>query len=402
MRLGEKMAIQEEQFKAALPILSTLTKYGFEAYFVGGCVRDFLLQRPIKDIDITTNATPQELQSIFEKVIPVGVEHGTVIVRREHTSYEVTTFRNKKKSTGILEFGTSLADDLLYRDFTMNALAMDQAGTIIDLYDGENHIKSQLIQGVQEPYMRLKEDPLRMVRACRFVSQLGFTIENTTLLATKQLSHELASVAVERLKEEMTRLISGKYYSKALSYLLETDLLTHMPVFKEHEAYIELLQKEKRNFHSFSQMIAFLYNENQSVSLNKWINDWHASNNEKREADSLLKALKRYEKNGLTLWLVYHLEESLHKPFSRIIDTIYKETVTVKQLKLMQGQLVIKNRKDLKVSGHHLMQWFSNRQPGRWIEEMTTAIEYAVIMNEINNDELQIKEWILCHPLATN
>lgn len=396
------MAIQEEQFKAALPILSTLTKRGFEAYFVGGCVRDYLLQRPIKDIDITTNATPIELEAIFDKVIPVGIEHGTVIVRHAHTSYEVTTFRNKKTPMGALEFGSNLADDLLYRDFTMNALAMDQKGAIIDLFDGSIDLKNKQIAGVQNPYMRLKEDPLRMVRACRFVSQLGFTIEKKTLLAIKQLSDELSSIAIERIKDEMTLLISGEHFAKALAYLLETNLLRQMPIFKEECNYIELLQKEKQKFYSFPHMIAFLYNEDQTISLNKWIKKWHASNREKREAESLYEALKQYEKSGLTLLLVYHLEEALHKPFSRIIDTIYKETITEVELKLMQDQLVIKNRKDLKVSGHHLMRWFSNRQPGRWIEEMIKAIEYAVIMNEVNNDEHQIKEWILCHPLATN
>jgi len=396
------MAIQKEQFKAALPILSRLTKNGFEAYFVGGCVRDYLLEKPIKDIDITTNATPAELEVMFDKVIPVGVEHGTVIVRHAHTSYEVTTFRTKKTPTATLEFGTSLTDDLLYRDFTMNALAMDQAGTIIDLFDGTLDIKNKQITGVQDSYMRLKEDPLRMLRACRFVSQLGFTIENNTLLAIKKLSNELNSVAVERIKDEMTLLISGEYFTKALNYLLETNLLKQMPIFKEQGNYIELLQEEKQNFYSFPHMIAFLYNEDQTVSVNRWIKKWHASNKEKGQAESLYEALKQYEKSGLTLWLVYHLEESLHKPFSRIIDTIYKETITETELNLMQDQLVIKSRKDLNVSGHHLMQWFSNRQPGRWIEEMIRAIEYAVIMNEVNNDEHQIKEWILCHPLATN
>lgn len=127
-----------ERFIKAKPILEKLEKHRFEAYFVGGCVRDLLLNRSIKDIDIATSATPEEVQKLFPKVIPVGIEHGTVIVRHEHESYEVTTFRldgdySDSRHPDSVEFIKKIDKDLERRDFTINALAMDKTGEIIDL-----------------------------------------------------------------------------------------------------------------------------------------------------------------------------------------------------------------------------------------------------------------------------
>src|SRR5699024_8875411 len=122
-----------EQFKKALPILEKLEENNYKAYFVGGCVRDLLLDRPIKDVDITTSATPAEVQQLFSKVIPVGIEHGTVIVRHRQESYEVTTFRvdgdySDNRRPDAVEFIRNIEQDLQRRDFTINALAMDKHG----------------------------------------------------------------------------------------------------------------------------------------------------------------------------------------------------------------------------------------------------------------------------------
>src|SRR5699024_5033870 len=114
---------------------------------------------------------------------------------------------------------------------------------------------------------------------------------------------------------------------------------------------------------------------------------------EKKEAEALVEALVNYEKNHLNLWLVYRLQESLHKPFCRIIDTIYNESLDEKHLGSLKNNLSIQNRKDLSISGYHLMKWFPNRKRGKWIEQMIEAIEHAVVMNELENNEEKIKEW---------
>lgn len=404
MSIGEKMHIKKvDEFNKALPLLEKLEAAGYEAYFVGGCVRDFLLQKNIKDIDITTNATPEQVTGIFKKVIPVGISHGTVIVRQDKRSYEITTFRNKLVDTDDgFTFGTTLSDDLLYRDFTMNALAMDRFGNITDLFKGQDAIKTKTIQAVQNPYMRFKEDPLRMVRACRFVSQLGFTIESDTIQAIEQLKKEIQQVATERLKDEMTALLTGHYFTKALSYLIKTKLINELPIFKNNKDYVFLLEKERSRFDSFAHMIAFCHYLNPKVEIAEWINLWKGSNKEKTQAKSLIHAVASYKQVKLIPWLVYQLDESLDKPFIQIIDTIYETSITKQQMRMIRDKIVIRSRQDLQVDGHTLMKWFSTRKPGPWIEQMLNVIEKAVVQKDLLNDEQQIKEWILCHPLATN
>lgn len=399
-RPGEKMKIKKiDEFKRALPLLERLETAGYEAYFVGGCVRDYLLERKIKDIDITTNATPQQVMDLFEKVIPVGIDHGTVIVRHSKTSYEVTTYRYKLED-GTFTYGKSLVTDLLYRDFTMNALAMDRFGHITDYYYGKKALQTKVIEAVEDPIGRFKEDPLRMVRAFRFVSQLGFSVESKTYAAITQLKSTLQEVAIERMQDEMTKLITNKHCLSALQKLNESGLINELPIFKTNRQYSDLILKVNKPFTSFAHMVAFLHYLDPEISINRWIDAWAGSNNEKKIANMLVEAIKTYKASGLTSWLVYQLDESLHKPFSQIIDTIYNKSISTKLLQNLTEELSIHSRKEINVNGHTLMKWFSHREPGQWIEEMLQAIEQAIVMNELENNEQKIKEWITCHPLA--
>src|SRR5699024_11185705 len=141
-------------------------------------------------------------QAIFPAVIPVGVEFGTVIVRHKGKSYEVTTFRQDEASSE-----KTLKKDLMLRDFTMNALAMDKHLQIIDFFQGKKDIKQKVIRGVHYPYARLREDPLRVLRALRFVSELGFSIDHTTLLAMKEEIQSINKIALERIANEFIQIV---------------------------------------------------------------------------------------------------------------------------------------------------------------------------------------------------
>src|SRR5690625_358776 len=177
----------EKMNSAVWMLLQSLADAGFEAYIVGGSVRDYLLDKQLADIDITTNATPEQMMSIFPKAISINNEHGTVLVRQKNIIAEVTTFRKRCSDQNYtLTFGETLKEDVSYRDFTMNALAMDRNGVIIDYYDGQSDLANRTIRAVNNPHERFKEDPLRMLRAVRFVSELNFTIEKKTLLAIEQ------------------------------------------------------------------------------------------------------------------------------------------------------------------------------------------------------------------------
>lgn len=397
------MEIQRiDAFRKALPLLKRLKQAGFEAYFVGGCVRNYLLGVDINDIDITTDATPEQVEKLFHQVIPVGVEHGTVIVRFHDQSYEVTTYRKKDANTNEFHFSDRIDEDLLYRDFTMNALAMDIHGRIIDYVEGKKAIKNRLIEAVNDAESRFREDPLRMLRAIRFVAQFNFSIERRTLQAINNLRHLIEGVAIERIKDETDTLIKGPYFKKALYYLHHTKLIYSLPLFKEHKQFIEILEKETSHFESFSHMVALLYYYDRTITPSRWIKEWNGSNKEKKDAQLLTEALFAYEKDGMTPWIAYRLPEALHKPFVKIIDTMDEGSLSIEQLRYFTKNLTIRSRDELKVNGYLLMKWFPNRKRGKWLKEMLDAIEYAVVMNQLVNEEEKIKEWITCHPLATD
>ena len=153
------MILFDHQFKQALPIIDKIEEAGFEAYFVGGSVRDTLLNKPINDVDIATSAKPNEIKEIFPKTIDVGIEHGTVMVLWKDASYEITTFRTEStyqdfRRPDTVEFVRSLKEDLKRRDFTINALAMDRDGKIIDYFNGQKDLENNLIKAVGIPEER--------------------------------------------------------------------------------------------------------------------------------------------------------------------------------------------------------------------------------------------------------
>ena len=198
-------------------ILKTLENAGYEAYIVGGCVRDFLMNRKIHDFDITTNALPEKVTEIFSsfKVIPTGIKHGTVTVIYHDRPFEITTFRidgsySDSRRPDTVEFTSSLTDDLSRRDFTMNAIAMDRNGNIYDHFGGAEDIKKGIIRCVGDPEKRFTEDALRILRAVRFSSQLGFKIESETSETLFKLKQRLDFVSRERVREELDKIIFGE------------------------------------------------------------------------------------------------------------------------------------------------------------------------------------------------
>ncbi|MCQ2458864.1 MAG: CCA tRNA nucleotidyltransferase [Ruminococcus sp.] len=203
--------------KNTAEILGQLEKNGFEAYIVGGCVRDILMGREIHDTDITTNALPEQIISVFSdcRTIPTGIKHGTVTVIRNSISYEITTYRidgeyKDSRRPETVEFTADITNDLSRRDFTMNALAMDKNGNIIDEFGGAEDIKNGIIRCVGEPEKRFTEDALRIMRAVRFASQLGFEIEENTANAVHSMKDRLKNISNERIREELDKLICGK------------------------------------------------------------------------------------------------------------------------------------------------------------------------------------------------
>ena len=196
----------------AVDCLWTLEEEGYEAYPVGGCVRDLLLGRRPGDVDICTSAPPEELMQIFPSAIPTGLRHGTVTVPGETSNIEITTFRRDGRySDGrhpdAVIFDVGLTEDLARRDFTINAMALLPDGTVADPFGGEADLAARLIRCVGDPERRFREDALRMLRAVRFAAQLGFAIEEETAAALRREAAGLEQVSGERVRVELEKTL---------------------------------------------------------------------------------------------------------------------------------------------------------------------------------------------------
>lgn len=197
-------------------IIKCLTDAGFEAYAVGGCVRDTLLGRTPGDWDITTSAKPYQVKELFRRTIDTGIEHGTVTVMLDKEGFEVTTYRidgeyEDARHPKNVVYTASLLEDLKRRDFTINAMAYNETEGLIDAFDGIGDLKKGIIRCVGNPMHRFGEDALRMLRAVRFAAQLGFSIEEETRQAILELAPNLSKISAERIQVELVKLLTSAH-----------------------------------------------------------------------------------------------------------------------------------------------------------------------------------------------
>ena len=237
---------------AVISIIKTLNSAGYEAYAVGGCVRDALLDKQPNDWDLTTSAMPEEIKACFKnmRVIETGIKHGTVTVMIKGEPYEITTYRVDGEYTDhrrpdTVQFVSNLKDDLMRRDFTVNAMAAHPEEGIIDLFGGKEDLKNGVIRAVGNPEMRFTEDALRILRAVRFASTYDFVIDPETARAASALSPTLENVSEERIFVELKKLLCGKGVERILlnhadilfTVLPELKAMHNLPQVNPHHAY---------------------------------------------------------------------------------------------------------------------------------------------------------------------
>lgn len=202
-------------------IIGKIRDYGFEAFAVGGCVRDTLLGREPGDWDITTSAKPEEVKGIFGKTVDTGLQHGTVTIIKNKNGYEVTTYRidgeyHDGRHPESVEFTSNLKEDLKRRDFTINAMAYSHETEIVDEFGGMDDLDHQVIRCVGLAHDRFTEDALRILRAIRFAAQLGFEIEEETYKAIADIAPNLKNVSKERIQVELTKLLLSDHPEKMM------------------------------------------------------------------------------------------------------------------------------------------------------------------------------------------
>lgn len=392
------------EFNKALPVLNKIVEAGFEAYFVGGSVRDRILGLAVNDVDIATSAMPNEIKEIFKRTVDIGIEHGTVMVLENDESYEITTFRTEStykdfRHPDSVTFVRSLTEDLMRRDFTMNAIAMDMEGNLIDPFNGLEDIDKRIIRAVGKPEERFQEDALRMMRAVRFAAQLDFEIEEETLLSIRQNAKLLTNIAIERIQVEFEKLLTGEWYFVGLAAMLKTDLYLYCPeLANKKEALLTLIERST-SFQNIRQAWAYFLLKIDEHQIEKAFNPrsflkaWKLSNQLIKESTTIYEALViRLQRGYLNEWELFHLGIKFSL---EVEDLMEQEGRKQEHLLVLEryDNLPIKEKDELAVSGNDIMQ-ITEVRPGKWMSEALDSALKSVIYEETKNEEEEIILWL--------
>ncbi|APX72914.1 CCA tRNA nucleotidyltransferase [Companilactobacillus allii] len=388
-------------FKKALPVLEEIEKAGFEAYFVGGSVRDHILGLPIHDVDIATSAYPEEIKTIFNRTIDTGIQHGTVTVLFEEDSYEITTFRTESgyqdfRRPDSVTFVRSLEDDLKRRDFTINALAVDRNGRVIDKFDGLADLNKRVIRAVGKAEERFHEDALRMMRAVRFQSQLGFTVEAETAIAIKDNAHLLNKIAIERIREEFIKLMLGKSWQIGFSDFLNLDLFEYCPSFNDQKSNLEkLLKLDDKSFvdeQSAWTAIGYVM-DLEPNQFNKMLRDWKVSNKSREISVATDKMLKQFKSGNFDIWDIYCLGVS---NFDRVKSLCQLFRIEFDDDTLTQKvvNIPIESSHDLAITGNDVIKILGIK-PGPEIGKYMSDLEHKVVEGNVYNNFDKLREYLL-------
>lgn len=388
------------EFQKALPILEKIKNNNYEVYFVGGSVRDVLLNRPIHDVDIATSAYPQEIKTIFSRTVDVGIEHGTVLVLNGDDGYEVTTFRTEDvyvdfRRPSHVNFVRSLNEDLKRRDFTINALALTDKGEIIDLFHGIEDLNQKVLRAVGVAKERFREDALRILRGFRFAAHLDFIIEKETLEAMKESSSLLEKISIERSFIELDKLLISPFWKKGLSYFIFCESYRYLPQLSNKLLLLNNFLEEVSEsfvFGSSEQAWAALCLAIDIRDVSSFLRAWKTSVNFQKDVTTIVslyrermnRAYNHYDLYTCGYSLLLQAEE-LRYAFGLELD---KE-----QLRFLKDSLNIKDKSEIVVNGGMLINE-CQFQPGPDLGNILKKIEKAIVLNQLENKKEVIFDFI--------
>ncbi|MBE7054166.1 MAG: CCA tRNA nucleotidyltransferase [Ruminococcaceae bacterium] len=367
-------------------ILKTLNNNGFEAYIVGGFVRDMCLGKCANDYDIATNALPDDIHFLFDKCIDTGIKHGTVTVVMNSIHAEITTYRsdgeyiNHRKPEKV-EFTSSLKEDLKRRDFTINALAYNNE--IIDLFGGIDDIKNKIIRTVGSADKRFNEDALRMLRAIRFSCSIGFSIDANVKNAIKENAHLIEFVSKERIKTEFDKIVLSDYTEnlkeiKNLSFF--NFIFPNLQIAIDNDVSFDLISKAKKDT---AVRYTLLFKLANTANPKDFLDKYKFSNKEKEEIISLVNLISINDLND---------EISIKKVLSKTDKALFEKSLYIKKLlgidvlKTEEIYLKIKDDpchiSDLKISGKDIEQLGIS---GKKISDTLLFLNECVIKDKSQN-----------------
>lgn len=369
-------------------ILRELKANGYEAYFVGGAVRDYLLNLDFKDVDITTNALPEEVINVFENVKETGKKYGSVTVILDEYKYEVTTYRfdgeyKDNRRPEDVQYSTKVIDDLSRRDFTMNAIIMDEDEQIFDHFNAKQDLKDKVIRTINDAEKRFTEDALRMLRAFRFVSKLGFDLDSETIDGIKKSKHLIKNISIERVMVELDKILTNKYRNKALKYMKETLFDEELYGIENGLRYISTLENPLSSVEAF--IICFIKGE--------WDNVWRFSNKQGRLILQVLNLHQVTKEDSFNEFIVFVNRVEVCLLVNRINVLLgYKDQEEL--VTTIGDNLIVKDVCDLTFKGQDILQ-LTTLKKRSVIALVIDDLLYNVIMGIMPNDYDILKEFAL-------
>lgn len=356
----------------ALEVLNKIEEKGFKAYIVGGFVRDSFLGIKSLDVDICTSATPKELVSIFKNTKLKNETYGSISLIYKKIRFEITTFRKEIKYVEArkpieIKYIKDLEEDIKRRDFTMNTLCLDKENNLIDKLNSIEDIRSKTIKTVGEPNLKFVEDALRILRAIRFISQLGFKLDTDTQNAIYNNRKILKKLTFHRRKQELDKIFLGEFNASAIKKIIELELDKQLEI------------KNIENLKLISDINAIW------AQLDINIDDWPFTKIEKQTIIKIKELLKKEEIDDYTLY-----KEGLY-----ICELVYKiKELDFQSLSKRYRELIIKNKKEININGIEVAT-ILEKEPGNFIKDILLDIEKQIINKKLTNNKNKITEYII-------
>lgn len=351
-------------------ILEMITNKGFKAYVVGGYVRDYLRKIKTNDIDICTNARVKDLMEIFKDYKVTPLEYGNVLLETKDYLYEITTFRkdidyiNNRKP--IIEYVDTLEEDITRRDFTVNSICMDKDGKIIDLLNGKKDLNKKIIRTIGDPYFKIKQDSLRILRAIRFASCLNFKIEDNLKNAIKENKDLLKDLSYERKKEELTKIFTSDNKAYGIKLLKELDLLEVLELTN-----IDNVLRTKDLIGMWS-----------TITIN---DNYPFTKKEKDLINNINKLLKEDLNDIFVLYKTGLYEINIVCDLKKLSKKKYSNKYE---------KLVIKDKNEIDITTEDICILL-NKEPGCFLKEIYNDLEKNILLKNIKNNKEEIEKYIL-------
>ncbi len=384
------------QIDGARKVLKVLNEKGHEAYFVGGFVRDYLLELPTEDIDITTSATPQEVMSYFINSKPTGLKFGTVTVFVDRQAYEVTTFRKEAnylnyRHPGKIEYSDSIEEDLKRRDFTINALAMGLNNEIIDLFHGRSDLENKIIRAIGDPYERFNEDALRILRAFRFVSKLGFAIESETFLAMKNNRMLILKIANERVLEEFKKVMLYPFQADAICLMHQALIADALPSLGKGLKFLSKLHGYMLDLQEF-YALCFYYNQGEIPEF------WRFSNKERNAIQTIVDLIEITQHDEFNEMIIYAdgLEGCLKA--NNVNKLINNQNDQEEKILAIWNSMPIHSTCELKFKGQDILKHTEItdvRIIGQIIDEIIIRVITGTLKNDFDEIDAFVRQYML-------